>query len=166
MASESPRPGPDRFPFLARYGKFLLVGLTGVVVNLAVFALTLEAISPNPNFNLYADLVRLTSTASSNPVDNFLASAVAFAVATLWNFSLNNLWTFRPTVGHRYRLPHRLGLYYGVSLGSLAVNEAVLFGASFYIAPLYGQAIGIVVGSVVGFLGNRRITFAEVDPSP
>ncbi|MGD0250734.1 MAG: GtrA family protein, partial [Thermoplasmata archaeon] len=117
-AFEAERTRNDRLPFLARYGKFLLVGLTGVVVNLIVFALMLEAISPNPTFDLPADVLRLTSSASSNPVDNLVASAVAFVVATLWNFALNNVWTFRSKVGHRYRLTHRLGLYYGVSLGS------------------------------------------------
>ncbi len=165
-AFDANRVGGGRDPFLARYGKFLLVGLTGVVVNLIVFTVTLDAISPRPTYDLYANLWKFASTSSSNPVDNLVASAVAFAVATLWNFALNNLWTFRSTVGHRYRLSHRVGLYYGVSLGSLAVNEVILFVASLYIAPLIGQAIGIVAGSVVGFVGNRRYTFAEATAPP
>jgi putative flippase GtrA len=164
--SEADRPPTDPLPILARYWKFLLVGLTGVVVNLVVFSLTIEAISPHPTFDLYANLWKLATTTTSNPVDNLIASAVAFAVATLWNFALNNVWTFRSKAGHRHRLTHRLGLYYGVSLGSLAVNEVVLFVASLYIAPLFGQALGIVVGSIVGFVGNRRYTFAEADRAP
>jgi putative flippase GtrA len=165
-AFEADRTRPARDPFLARYGKFLLVGLTGVVVNLIVFTVTLDAISPRPTYDLFANLLKFASTSSSNPVDNLAASAVAFAVATLWNFALNNLWTFRSKVGHRYRLSHRLGLYYGVSLGSLAVNEVILLVASLYLAPLVGQAIGIIVGSFVGFAGNRRFTFAETNLAP
>jgi putative flippase GtrA len=164
FAAEGPS-GP-RLPFLAKYGKFLLVGLTGVVVNLVVFTLTLDAISPSPSFNLITSLVKFASSTASNPVDNLVASAVAFAVATLWNFALNNAWTFRSERGHRHPLAHRLGLYYGVSLGSLAVNEAVLFVAGLYLAPLIGQGIGIVVGSLVGFTGNRRFTFAEAELGP
>lgn len=162
-ALETERTAAGRFPFLAKYGKFALVGLTGVVVNLIVFAGTLDAISPSPTFNLYSTLRKFSSTPSSNPLDNLLASAAAFLVATLWNFVLNNLWTFRSKVGHRFRLPHRLGLYYGVSLGSLAVNEVVLLVAGFYFAPLFGQLIGVAAGSVVGFLGNYRYTFAEAN---
>jgi putative flippase GtrA len=160
-ALETDRAGVSRLPFLAKYGKFALVGLTGVVVNLIVFATTLDAISPRPTFNLFASLLKFASTPSSNPVDNLVASAVAFAAATLWNFVLNNVWTFRSKVGHRHGFTHRLGLYYGVSLGSLAVNEVVLLVASFYVPPLLGQLVGIVAGSLVGFAGNYRYTFAE-----
>jgi putative flippase GtrA len=162
-AYESERPAATPLPFLAKYGKFLLVGLTGVVVNLIVFTTTLDAISPSPTFNLYSNLLRFATTSSSNAFDNLAASAVAFAVATLWNFVFNNLWTFRTKVGHRHPFSHRLGLYYGVSLGSLAVNEVVLFVASWFLAPLVGQAIGIIIGSVVGFTGNHRYTFAEAE---
>ena len=148
-------------PFLAKYGKFLLVGLSGVLVNLVVFAYTLDAISPSPTFNLVHSLLEAAFSRSGNPADYLVASAVAFGVATLWNFALNNVWTFRTRTGHRHRFSHRLGLYYGVSLGSLAVNEVVLFALGFFVPPLIGQGVGIIAGSVVGFAGNYRVTFAE-----
>jgi len=165
VPSEGVPPAGGRTPFLAKYGQFVLVGLTGVVVNLIVFTLVLDLLSPSPTFNVVHSLLRSASVTSNNAVDNFVASAAAFAVATLWNFVLNNLWTFRTTRGHRHRLGSRIGLYYGVSLGSLAVNEVVLFALSYSVPPLFGQAIGIVAGSVVGFAGNYRVTFAEA-PSP
>lgn len=142
------------------------MGLTGVVVNLIVFAFTLDAISPSPTFNLVQSLLHFASTRTVNPLDDFLASAVAFVVATLWNFLLNNVWTFRSLTGHRHPFSHRLGLYYGVSLGSLGVNEAILFLMGYFVAPLIGQTVGIVAGSVVGFAGNYRVTFAEIRPGP
>jgi putative flippase GtrA len=160
------RLAPSRPPFLAKYGKFVIVGLTGVVVNLVVFTYTLDAISPGPMRDLYSGLRHFASTTTADPLLDFVASAVAFGGATLWNFTLNNLWTFRTTVGHRYRPIRRLGLYFGVSLGSLAVNEAVLFVAGFFVSPLLGQGIGIVAGSVVGFAGNYRYTFAEASLGP
>lgn len=159
----APRASDDRVSLLTRYGKFMVVGLTGVVVNLIVFALVLDAISPSPTFNLFSSLWHSASTISSNALDNFLASAAAFVIATLWNFAWNNVWTFRSPAGHRHPIGMRIGLYYGVSLGSLAVNEIVLFLVSFRFPPLYGQALGILLGSVVGFAGNRRFTFAEAD---
>lgn len=157
--------GPDggKARLLTKYGKFVVVGLTGVVVNLVVFVLTLDALSPSPTFQLYSSLLHSASVVSPNALDNFVASGVAFVVATIWNFVWNNLWTFRSRVGHRHSVGVRVGLYYGVSLGSLAVNEIVLFVLSLAFPPLYGQAIGIALGSVVGFAGNHRFTFAEAD---
>lgn len=156
-------PAGRRMGLLTKYGKFVVVGLTGVVVNLIVFALTLDSLSPSPTFNLYSSLLHSASVLSSNALDNFVASGVAFVVATLWNFAWNNVWTFRTRIGHRHPIRVRVGLYYGVSLGSLAVNEIVLFAASLAWPPLYGQALGIALGSVVGFVGNQRFTFAEAD---
>ncbi len=165
-ATGAPVPGGRPLPFLAKYGRFVLVGLTGVGVNLVVFAALLDLLSGRPTLDLYGSLLRSASTARPSAVANFVASAVAFVGATLWNFTWNNLWTFRPVVRHRHPFNRRLGLYFGISLGSLAVNEVVLFAASFVLAPLYGQAIGIALGSLVGFAGNHRVTFAEAALAP
>ncbi len=159
-------PPEPRSDFLAKYGKFLVVGLTGVIVNLVVFALTLDAISPSPTFDLIRSLLSSATNRTPNPLDDLVASAVAFAVATLWNFLWNNVWTFRAAGTHRHPFHHRLGLYYGISLGSLAVNEGILFAFAFVIPVLLAQAVGILAGSVVGFLGNYRVTFAELPSRP
>jgi len=148
---------------IVTYGKFLIVGLTGVVVNLAVFVLTVDTISRTPLSNFYSSLLHFASKTAANPVLYFVGSAVAFAVATLWNFALNSLWTFRTEVGHRHSPTRRLGLYFGVSLGSLGVNEVVLLATETVIPPLIGQGFGIIAGSVVGFFGNSRLTFAEAE---
>jgi len=150
---------------IVTYGKFLIVGLTGVVVNLGVFVLTVDSISGTPLSNFFSSLLHFASKTASNPVLYFIGSAVAFAVATLWNFALNSLWTFRSEVGHRHPPTRRLGLYFGVSLGSLGVNEAILLATEAIIPPLIAQGIGIIAGSVVGFVGNSRLTFAEATPS-
>jgi putative flippase GtrA len=149
---------------LPRYPKFLLVGLTGVVVNLAVFVLAVDAITHSPTSNFVGDVLHFASKTAPNPLVYLAASAVAFVVATLWNFGLNSWWTFRTDVGHRHSPARRLGLYYGVSLGSLGVNEFVLFATQAVLPPLIGQGVGVVAGSVVGFLGNHWYTFAERTP--
>jgi putative flippase GtrA len=146
---------------VVRYGKFLIVGFTGVIVNLAVFVVTVDALSGTPVSNFFSSVFSYASKTAADPLLYFVGSAVAFAVATVWNFILNSLWTFRTETGHRYSAPRRLGLYFGVSLGSLAVNEVVLFATETFLPPLFGQGIGIIAGSVVGYWGNRRYTFAE-----
>jgi putative flippase GtrA len=156
-----PTGGAPGAGMLTRYPKFLLVGLTGVVVNLAVFVLTVDAITGSSASNFLAAVVHFASKTAPNPVVYLAASAVAFAVATLWNFALNNWWTFRSDRGHRHSRSRRLGLYYGVSLGSLAVNELVLFLTQTILPPLVGQGLGVLAGSVVGFVGNSRYTFEE-----
>ena len=145
-----------------RYGKFVVVGLTGVVVNLAAFVLTVDALSDTPVTNFFSSVLHFASKTAANPVLYFVASAVAFVVATLWNFALNSVWTFRTEADHRHSPTRRLGLYFGVSVGSLSVNEVVLFATGTILPPLIGQGIGIIAGSAVGFVGNNRYTFAEV----
>lgn len=147
--------------WLVRYGKFLLVGLTGVFVNLVAFVLTVDALSGTPVTDFYSSVLRYLSKTAANPELYFVGSAVAFVVATIWNFALNSVWTFRTNADRKYSVTGRLGLYFGVSLGSLAVNELVLLGTGTVLPPLIGQGFGIIAGSVVGFFGNNRYTFAE-----
>jgi putative flippase GtrA len=146
---------------LVRDGKFLLVGLTGVVVNLGAFVLTVDSISHAPLSNFVSSILHFASKTAPNPLLYLMASAVAFGAATLWNFTLNSLWTFRTAAAHRHSPTRRLELYFGVSLGSLTVNEVLLFASEAVLPPLFGQAIGIIAGSMVGFIGNSRYTFAE-----
>jgi putative flippase GtrA len=150
---------------LPQYGQFVLVGLTGVAVNLAVFALVLSAFTGRPSFDLIGSLTHASMQNGATIGETLAASAVAFVVATLWNFALNNLWTFRARGAHQHSTPRRLALYYLVSLGSLGVNELVLYLLIAAVAPLYGQAAGIVAGSIVGYIGNRRVTFVETAPA-
>ncbi|MGD1100131.1 MAG: GtrA family protein [Thermoplasmata archaeon] len=150
---------------IVRYGKFLVVGLTGVVVNLAAFVLTVDGISGTPVSNFFSSVLHFASKTAANPLLYFVASAVAFGVATFWNFALNSVWTFKTDADHKYSPSRRLGLYFGVSLGSLSVNEVVLFATETILPPLIGQGIGIIAGSAVGFVGNNRYTFAEVRPT-
>jgi putative flippase GtrA len=144
-----------------RYGKFLLVGFTGVFVNLAVFVITVDAVQGTPTTNFFASVLHYAEKTAANPLLYFVGSAVAFVVATLWNFALNSLWTFRTAGQHKHSGPRRLGLYFGVSVGSLTVNEVILLATETLLPPLIGQGLGIIAGSIVGFLGNSRFTFAE-----
>jgi putative flippase GtrA len=150
---------------IPQFGQFVLVGLSGVGVNLVVFSLVLAALTGSFSLRSASGFTDLLTRAPVGLGATLAASVVAFAVATLWNFTFNSLWTFRSRRGHRHGQGRRLALYYGVSLGSLGVNEVVLYALYFAIAPLFAQGVGIVAGSLVGFVGNRRFTFEELSPT-
>ena len=120
--------------------KFALTGLSGVVVNLGVFLLLLEL-----------------------GVNKFIASPLAIEASIVWNFLLNNYWTFADRV--MYGRKRVRGIKYNlVSLLSLAVSYAtfialsILFpGASLVVL----QACGIVPATMINYSLNSYWTFAR-----
>ena len=129
-----------------RFFAYAIVGASGVPVNLAVFTV---------GGWLWGTRWLLVE------------SAIAFVVALLWNFSWNYVWTFRDS--RRRPLYHHLGLYALLQVVALALNLAVLyvwalrFGVG---SALWGQFVGVLVGSVWGFGANVRWNFAIRDPEP
>lgn len=118
--------------------KFVLTGLSGVAVNLGAFAALL-------GFDLH----------------KYLASAVAIEIAIVWNFLLNNYWTFRHrTMRSRKRIR---GLKFNaVSLLTLAMSFSTFLLLSVTYpggSPLLHQAIAIVPGSLVNYFANSYWTF-------
>jgi dolichol-phosphate mannosyltransferase len=115
--------------------RFCVVGTSGYLVNLAVFA-TLHVLDVH-----------------------YAAAAVAsFCVAWAWNFALNRSWTFRAgrqrsmlAQGARYLLVSGLAL--GANLGIL--HLLVQAG----LPEIPAQAIAIVAVTPVSFLANRRWSF-------
>jgi putative flippase GtrA len=132
------------FDDLLRIPAFLVVGVSGVFVNLSVFVLL---------------GLRLGSTVGAL----YLASAGAFLVALCWNFLWNRAWAFAGRGGRS--TAYHLGLYGVIQAGVLGVNEAVLgaavrFGAS----NVEGQVIGIIAGSALGYTANLRWNFRPLGP--
>jgi dolichol-phosphate mannosyltransferase len=115
--------------------RFVTVGASGYVVNLAVFALLIEAFGSGHR----------------------LAAVVAFLVAVTNNFVWNRRWTFVAHEGHATGQAWRFLL---VSLGAFAVNFVlleVLVGAG--LRELPAQAIAVAAATPVNFLGNKLWTF-------
>jgi len=117
--------------------KFGLVGGSGYLINLAVFAL-------------------LTGSFGTHHV---AAAIGAFAVAVTNNFLWNRHWTFGPGDGPAHFQAAR---FFAVSLASLALNIAVLqlllsTGAT---GELTAQAIAVAAAMPFNFVGNRLWTFA------
>jgi dolichol-phosphate mannosyltransferase len=117
--------------------KFGLVGGSGYVINLAVFALLSD------NFGVH----------------HAIAAIGAFCVAVSSNFFWNRHWTFAAGHGHAGFQAMR---FFAVSLAALLINlavlEALIAGAS--MGPLAAQAIAVAVAMPFNFLGNKLWTFA------
>jgi dolichol-phosphate mannosyltransferase len=127
--------------FTSRFLRFSLVGGSGVFVNSAVFlALLLAGLGPLP------------------------AAAVSAETALLWNFALNDRWTWgRSTI----RWPVRLGRYHVVGIIGIAVNLGVLALLVPSMPALPANLLGILAAVVWGFLANDRWTWATVgEPRP
>lgn len=120
--------------------KFLLVGASGVAVNLGVFTLLLVG-----------------------GMNKFLASPVAIEASIVTNFLLNNYWTFRRRKSRdRVRIK---GLKFNlVSFGALAISYTtfVLLSVAFPdVWPQLHQLIGIVPATIFNYLLNSYWTFRE-----
>ncbi len=116
--------------------KFALVGASGYVVNLVVFALLAEA----------------------GAVHHIPAAIGAFCVAVLNNFWWNRHWTFRASAGHA---GFQAARFFAVSLAALGVNLVVLelLVTSAGLAELPSQAIAVAIAMPVNFVGNKLWTF-------
>ena len=116
--------------------RFALVGASGYVVNLAVFALAVHALG----------------------VDYRVAAVLAFTVAVTNNFVWNRRWTFAARDGHAGFQAVRFLVVslaaFGVSLGILTVLVSV---AEF--PRVAAQAIAIAAATPLGFVGNKLWSF-------
>ena len=117
--------------------KFGLVGGSGYLINLAVFAVLAEALG----------------------VHHVLAAVGAFCVAVTNNFLLNRHWTFAAGDGHAGFQAMR---FFAVSIAALTINlialEALVTQAS--LGDLAAQAIAVAIAMPFNFLGNKLWTFA------
>ncbi|HEX8753992.1 MAG TPA: GtrA family protein, partial [Solirubrobacterales bacterium] len=115
--------------------KFGLVGGSGYLINLAVFALL----------------------AGSLNVHHTIAAIGAFAVAVTNNFLWNRYWTFGPGEGPAHFQAAR---FFAVSLASLGLNLAVLelLVSSHTAGELGAQAIAVALAMPFNFLGNKLWT--------
>lgn len=144
--------------------RFSLVGGSGFVVNLAVFAAMLYAVG-GPQ-----DVVQEIPGTRFNVRGYHVFSTVAFLVANLSNYVLNRYWTFR-SQGTR----HWLGEYVPFLLIGLAAQGLALLILTWLLHPhgvqqvigvhlheVVAQAITIVVVTPISFVGNKLWTFSAV----
>jgi dolichol-phosphate mannosyltransferase len=117
--------------------KFGLVGGSGYVINLAVFAVL------SGNFGVH----------------HAIAAVGAFCVAVSSNFFWNRHWTFMAGHGHA---GFQAARFFAVSIAALLINLAVLEAlvAGTSLGDLSAQAIAVAVAMPFNFLGNKLWTFA------
>ena len=117
--------------------KFGIVGGSGYLINLGVFALLSD------NLGLH----------------QLVAAVGAFAVAVSNNFLWNRYWTFGPGDGSAGFQAVR---FFAISVASLIINlaalEVLIAGAG--MGELTAQAIAVAIAMPFNFLGNRLWTFA------
>jgi dolichol-phosphate mannosyltransferase len=118
--------------------KFGVVGGTGYLVNLAVFALLAEGFGFH-----YA-----------------IAAVLSFSVAVSNNFVLNRHWTFDARSGHA---GFQAARFFAVSIAALLINlgvlDALVAGTS--LSEISSQAIAVAVAMPFNFIGNKLWTFAD-----
>jgi dolichol-phosphate mannosyltransferase len=116
--------------------RFSVVGGTGYVVNLVVFAA----------------LVGLAD------VHHILAAVIAFCVAVTNNFVLNRHWTFDARDGRAHFQAMRFVAVSLFAFGfSLLVLTALVEGAS--VAKVPAQALAVIAATPLNFLGNKLWSF-------
>jgi dolichol-phosphate mannosyltransferase len=117
-------------------GKFLLVGLSGYVVNLAVFTFSLKVLS----------------------VHHVVAATIAFAVAVMNNFWWNRHWTFAAREGHA---GFQAARFFAVSVTAFLIQVAILelLITSADMPKVPAQALSLILAMPVNFIGNKMWSF-------
>jgi putative flippase GtrA len=115
--------------------KFCVVGASGYVVNLAVYAALLKG----------ADFHYIP------------AATCSFVVAVTNNYLWNRLWTFRHNRGHFAFQGLRFFVVAVIAyLGNLAILAALV---AFGLGEIVSQAIAIVLVTPANFIGNKLWSF-------
>jgi dolichol-phosphate mannosyltransferase len=126
------RHGPNWLQFV----RFGLVGASGYVINLVLYAVCVHALD----------------------IDYRISATIAFVAALTNNFWWNRHWTFRASGGP---VAFQAARFVIVSLAAfgfgLLLLEALVVGAG--MAKVPAQAIAVLVAMPVNFLGNRLWTF-------
>lgn len=119
--------------------QFGVVGGTGYVINLAVFAGLTEAFD----------------------IHHVLAAIGAFCVAVTNNFLVNRLWTFRSQGALDDHAGFQAARFFVISVGALGVNLVVLelLVSELDVSEIPSQAIAVAFAMPVNFIGNKLWTF-------
>jgi dolichol-phosphate mannosyltransferase len=121
--------------------KFAIVGLSGVFVNLGCFTLLLEL-----------------------GMSKYISSPIAIEASILWNFFLNNLWTFRWRETND-SIQIKGVKFNAVSLVALIVSYSTFVAVSTAfptVPPQLSQAAGIIPALFVNYFLNAYWTFRSV----
>ncbi len=122
------------------FAKFALVGISGTIVD-------------------YLSYILLTRGLHFSPLK---ANPIGVELAIIWNFTLNNLWTF----SHRSNqkgLINKFLTFQLVSLGGLMLSQIqiLLYTHYYSINDLLSKALTIPIVAVFNYIVNNRWTFKD-----
>jgi dolichol-phosphate mannosyltransferase len=121
-----------------RFTKFAVVGVSGILVNEGLLALLTEVYS----------------------VAIALAGAIAIEASILFNFFLNNFWTWRDSRTKSFF--RRIIQYHSVAFIAGLVNYIILLALSALgMHHLLANLVGIAVATMINFILNNHWTFAK-----
>ncbi len=150
-----------------QFVKFGLVGLSGVVVNIAVFSATLLIwLALTGHLGSTADVTHslrglVTKSALDVPrVADYVANALGFAVSVMTNYYLNRRWTFRSTGRVATELPKFITVSIVAYAGNLVVFS--LARTQFQLGPVVSQLVAIVVVMPINYVANKLWSFRQV----
>ena len=116
--------------------KFCVVGGSGFVVNLTVFALAAKVLG----------------------LHHLESAAVAYVVAVTNNFLWNRHWTFKATDGHAgFQAARFFAVSTCAALLAAGILELLVSGAG--VSELPAQAISIVAATPLNFVGSKMWSF-------
>ncbi|HDR05603.1 MAG TPA: GtrA family protein [Candidatus Marinimicrobia bacterium] len=127
-------------PWVQRFIRFGIVGASGILVNSAALWLFHER----------------------GKIPLWLASPLAIAVAIYYNFTLNNLWTWRDSRDSRqYKYLDRVWRYYLSNLLGNFINYLILIVLSSYydFYYLFANLLGIAAGMLSNFILSDKWVF-------
>jgi putative flippase GtrA len=149
---QAPTPTPPPVHMRVRHGmrrphnwlqlvKFVAVGGSGYVVNLATYALVHHALG----------------------IGHLRSATAAFLVAVFNNFWWNRHWTFGARTGHA---GFQAARFFTVSVAAFFVALAVsqLLVSFTDLPDVVAQAISIVVATPLNFIGNKMWSFGRSVP--
>ena len=128
---------------IIQFIKFCFVGGSGVIVNLAVFNLTL--------FTWHA------ATGETPTAAKYLGNALGFAISVLTNYYLNRRWTFRSSSAVASELPK----FFTVSVIAYLINLGIftLCLSVLHLAANASQVIAIACVLPINFGLNKLWSF-------
>jgi len=137
----------------ARVIKYGIVGLLGVLINLAAMAVLLRFFSPQ----------------------SWVPSAIANVLSTVVNFTLHNMWTFSDRQHQGMRMIRGFVFYVlmsavGIFLSTVFYVQLIRIGghlAAFgthlgrSLIPLACQSVAIVFGAAINYVLNKKFTWPQ-----
>lgn len=157
MLTEAPtKAHPLRALLSSRFLKFAFVGASGVLVNLAVFWLSLHTLS-----SIIPPAVTLPLINRSIQLLVLTSSLIAVLVSILTNFVLNDLWTWadRNTSSAWNARLRRYTLAASLTIVIQLVCTSSLTG--YGIHPVLAQCSGIGAGIVLNYAIQNHWTFRD-----